>query len=271
MEASSLLGESTVQNISRLVAGVVFTAGMILLPAAGAIHAAAKTGTAKTASTGSPTTPFTADYIASVEGVSTATLNQDLQAGETLLQIAGSKYGSAADLAIALMAPVKQKLDHAAASGKVSAKDLNAQYAALLQATETLVVTPHPVLAVADGRGKTAAEKQNSPAGAAFGNAKSTIMSAAAASCNTTADALIGATNSGNASILSACQTTNPSATVDSVSAAIMTAVKAQLDAAVKSGAITAGDESSFLSDLQTNLSTMLTSTQQTSGGKQKS
>jgi hypothetical protein len=171
------------------VAGVVFTAGMILLPAAGAVHAghgqsgaSAKTGGPKAAPAGSPTTPFTADYIASVEGVSTATLNQDLQAGETLLQIAGSKYGSAADLAIALMAPVKQKLDLAAASGKVSTKDLNAQYAALLQATEALVVTPHPVLAVEDGRGKTAAEKQNSPAGTAMANAKSTIMSAAAAS-----------------------------------------------------------------------------------------
>ena len=259
------------QNISRLVAGVVFTAGMILLPAAGAVHAAAKTGTAKTASAGSPTTPFTADDIASVEGVSTATLNQGLQAGETLLQIAGAKYGSAADLAVALMAPVKQKFDHAAASGKVSAKDLNAQYAALLQATETLVVTPHPVLAVADGRGKTAAAKQNSPAGAALANAKSTIMSAAAASCNTTVDALISAIDSGNTSILSACRTTNPSATIESVSAAIMTAVKTQLDAAVASGAITAGDESSFLGHLQTNLSTILTSTPQASGGKQKS
>lgn len=118
----------------------------------------------------------------------------------------------------------------------------------MLSDAETLVVTPYPQLTAPDsGEMKRAiAPGQND---VAF-NLKATFFSAVAASCHTTVDALSAALQSGAQIILAICQATNPSATVDSLSAAITSAVRTQLDAAVRAGTITAAEESQLLAKL---------------------
>jgi hypothetical protein len=103
-----------------------------------------------------------------------------------------------------------------------------------------------------------------------IGNIKFTMISAVATSCNTTTDALFATAQAGGKSILAACQATNPNATVDSLSTAITTAVKAQLDTAVSSGKITASQESDMLSGIQSNLSTWLTTPLSNSDGSRQ-
>ncbi|HXT34470.1 MAG TPA: hypothetical protein VN837_02740 [Chloroflexota bacterium] len=248
---------------ARFLTGLAFTAGLILLPAGSALHAAPAAGKGGVPVKQAATISFTLQYLASVEGVSTATLQHDLQAGQTLLHIAGAKYGSAAALAAALLAPDKLKLDRAASGGAFTMDEANQQYTALLNTTETLVVTPHPALAPNEG------QKIGSPQ-SGFGNVKLTMITAAATSCHTTVDALLAAVQDGNTSILGACQTTNPAATLASLSTAITTAVKAQLDAAVSSGKLAASQESDFLGGLQTSLAKWLTSSGQSSGSGKK-
>ncbi|MGH2347779.1 MAG: hypothetical protein ACRDG4_21325 [Chloroflexota bacterium] len=105
---------------------------------------------------------------------------------------------------------------------------------------------------------------------AAFPNVKFTMISTAAVSCDTTADALIVAVNAGGTSVLAACEATNPAAAVDSLSAAIVTAVKAQLDAAAGAGTITASEESDFLTNPRSSLNKWLTTSVQASTGGPK-
>jgi CheY-like chemotaxis protein len=199
------------------------------------------------------------DAVAGVEGVSSAALQQDLQAGQTLLQVAGAKYSSAADLATALLVNLKHKLDVAASNDRASAAAFGAQYAAILSATETLVTTSNPTIVT---------EPVKSNAGKQPGaqvNIKLVLINAVAATCNTTVDALQAARGSG-ISILAACQTTNPSATVKSLSAAILSAVKAQIDAQETAGQITAAEGTQVLANLQTDLPSLLTAVPQQSG-----
>jgi predicted small secreted protein len=200
---------------------------------------------------------FDLDQVASVLGVSTTTLQQDLAAGQTLLQIAGSKFSSAQALATALLANVKTKLDDAAAAGKLTAAQESQQYAALLSQAETLVTTPHPRLLPAPG----------SDAVGSLANVKEILISTVATSCNTTTDALGAAVQAGGKSILQICQVTNPSATVTSLSVAIIGAAKSQLDAAVASGKITPSQESTVLAELRANLARWLTTPISAAGG----
>lgn len=253
------------RQILRILAGLTLAAGLSLTPAGGVIQAAspaagahqgahvaagkpARGATQVVVADGKTHISFAADDLASVLGVSAATLQQDLQAGQTLLQIAGSKYASANALATALLAPIKMKLDHAVAGGGFTADQAAQMYAAMLSDTETLVVTPHPQLTAPDAdKVKVAIDKGQS--GVAF-NLKATFFSAVAASCHTTVDALSAALQSGAQSVLAACQATNPNATVDSLSAAISSAVRTQLDAAVRAGTITAAQETQLLAKL---------------------
>src|SRR5260370_25597491 len=96
---------------------VLVAAGLLGLSLAGSAFAARS----------SPSAPRPAghgkfvDYIASVEGVTPAVLKHDLKQGETLLQIAGSKYASADDLATALLARLKTRLDTAVKNQRLTA------------------------------------------------------------------------------------------------------------------------------------------------------
>jgi hypothetical protein len=248
----------------RILAGLVVAASLSLPPCGAMSYAAS--GTHKVVANDSTRSGFllqTADgknniflpldVVAGVEGVSSATLQQDLQAGQTLLQVAGTKYSSAADLATALLANLKRKLDMAATSGKFSASDAAAQYTAILNATETLVTTRNPKIVTEQG--KIGAGKQPGMQV----NLKLDLINAVAASCNTTTDALQTLLSAGSTTILAACKTTNPSATVDSLSAAVLTAVKSQIDAQVAAGQVTAAEETQMLAKLQAGLPSMLT------------
>ena len=248
---------------ARFFTGLVCTAGLILLPAGSALHAAPTAAKGGVPMKQAATIAFPIEYLASVEGVSVTLLQQDLQAGQTLLHIASTRYSSAAALATALLAPDKLKLDRAASGGTFTPAEANQQYSALLNATETLLVTPHPALAP-DGGQKIGSAQSG------FGNVKLTMITAAAANCDTTVDALLAAVQGGNTSILGACQATNPAVTVAGLSTAIATAVKAQLDAAVSSGKLTASQESDFLASLQTSLAKWLTSSGQSSSSGKK-
>ena len=207
---------------------------------------------------------FAPEDLAGRLGISTATLQQDLQSGETLLQIAGSSYSTAGDLASALIAPFRAKMDHGVAAGVFSADQANQQYAAMLSSVETLVITPHPQLASAtDGAneaiaGKTAAPGDLQPP-TELGAAKAAAFNAIAASCNTTASAFGAALQAGDRTPMVICQSTNPGATVDSVSAAITTALTNQLNADVSAGKTTAAEANSILTAIQGHTSVWLT------------
>ncbi len=84
--------------------------------------------------------------IARVEGVSAGVLAMDLLKGDSLLEIAGTKYKSAGDLATALLARTKTRLDTAAGRGIMSASREGQVYARLLAKVTALDTMPHPVL-----------------------------------------------------------------------------------------------------------------------------
>lgn len=86
-------------------------------------------------------------YVASVVGVTPTVLQRDLAAGKTVLQIAGGKYASANDLATALLANLKMKLDFGVSHGGLTRAQATAIYNQMHTAYARLVVTPHPPMA----------------------------------------------------------------------------------------------------------------------------
>ncbi len=206
---------------------------------------------------------FAPDELAKQLGIDAATLQQDLQEGETVLQIAGSRYGSAAALATALLIPVKAKLDYAVAVGALSADQAGRQYAALLSGAETMVVTPHPQFTSTAGARFDAAAGKEAGTHQAMSEliaAKQAAGNAIAASCDTTTDAFYGALQAGGQTPLAVCQRTNPVATVDSISAAIDTALTNQLNADVAAGKTTAAQAAQVLADIKGHTADWLTS-----------
>jgi hypothetical protein len=211
---------------------------------------------------GQPQLYLTPAYVASVIGIDEATLQQDLASGETLLQVAGSKYSSAADLATALLARFKVKIDYAVSSGGMAAAQADAMYAELFGAAEKLVTAPHPQLAPDDsttGRPKDQSQGDNSGPNADVGNVKMTLITTVIAACHTTMDAFQSAIAPGDKSILAVCQLTAPSMSVDSLVATVEAAVQSKLAAEVSAGQLTAAQQSAILAQVQGNLATWLT------------
>ncbi|HEX6510613.1 MAG TPA: hypothetical protein VF221_23540 [Chloroflexota bacterium] len=200
-------------------------------------------------------------YVASVVGVTPAVLQQDLQAGKTLLQIAGSKYASADDLATALLAPVKTALDKAAGANKLSPTQENTVYTRLHARVATLVVTPHPALGALMGVGHGAkGTKPSTTSGShLLGGIRGGLLTTLVTTCKTTPAALQVAVHAGGKSPLAICQATNPSVTQASLVAALSGAIKTKLDKAVAAKQLTATQESSTLSGLQSYLNTWVT------------
>lgn len=191
-------------------------------------------------------------YVASVVGVTPAVLQADLKAGQTLLQIAGSKYASADALATALLAPVKTTLDQATTSNKLSATQAGTLYTRAHTAVAKLVVTPHPALgavfaAVHGARGQHGA-------GARLG-----LLTVLTTACNTNATALKAAISAGGKTLLAICQATNPSVTQSSLVSTLLASMKTKLDKAVTAKTITAAQESTTLTQAQTYLTTLVT------------
>jgi hypothetical protein len=160
--------------------------------------------------------------VAAVEGVTPQVLRQDLKQGQTLLQIAGSKYSDANALATALLAPARARLDKAVSAKRMNAVQENLLYTSMLVRTTVLVVTPHPVAALVRLHGAPA--RNGAP-----------IMKAAAAACNTTPKEFRAAVKAGDASVLAICQRTNPAETQDGLTAAIYAPIKGKLAAGMES------------------------------------
>jgi hypothetical protein len=236
---------------ARALFTFVLAGGLVVLPLSGVVHAAPASGVpAAKVREGGSQIRLTVESVARVLGIAPATLQQDLQAGQTILQIAGSKYSSAQDLATALLAGAKTKLDQAVAAGNLTSSQEDQAYQVALTATETLVTTPHPDLA-SGGRPGSPDEL-----GMLF---KLDLLSTLATDCSTTNAALTAAFQAGGKSVLAICQATNPSATAAGLASDLTAAAKTRLDAAVGAGQVTAAQESQILSDIQANLTTWLT------------
>jgi hypothetical protein len=191
-------------------------------------------------------------YVASVLGVTPAVLQANLQAGQTLLQIAGSKYASADDLATALLAPLKTKLDKATSSNTLSATQASTLYTQAHAAVAKLVVTPHPALGkiFAGTRGARGAHKAGGLSG---------LLTTLTTACNTNATALKAAITTGGKSLLAICQATNPSVTQSGLVSTLLAALKTKLDKAVAAKTVTAAQESTMLAKAQAYLTTLVT------------
>lgn len=193
-------------------------------------------------------------YVAAVVGVTPTVLQADLKAGQTLLQIAGSKYASADDLATALLAPVKTKLDKATSSNKLSATQATTLYTQVHNAVATLVVTPHPALGAIIGR----MHGMHAHRGA---GRLSVLLTTLTTACNTNATALKTAITTGGKSLLAICQTTNPSVTQVGLVSTLLATMKTKLDKAVTAQKITSAQESTMLTKAQTYLTVLVTMT----------
>jgi hypothetical protein len=147
LDAAVGAGQVTAAQESQMLSDIQANLTTWLTTPLGAVDIGPKTGAGMQAEI-----RFNLDDVATVLGVTPAVLQQDLQAGQTLLQIAGSKYSSAQDLATALLVNLKTKLDHVVAAGNLTAGQENQIYQAALTSTETLVTTPHPDLATGSGK-----------------------------------------------------------------------------------------------------------------------
>lgn len=191
-------------------------------------------------------------FIALVEGVSPATLRQDLKAGKTLLQISGSKYSSADALATALLARNETRLNRAVAAGLISSARAHARYARLHTRVAQLVTVAHPIMALAKHAGRVMTVRRA---------VKRLILRAFATSCKTTALAAKTAIRAGGQTPLAICQTTNAGMTKGILVGDLGGAVKAKLDLAAANHPVLAKHESLILSRVTQRLTVWVTTT----------
>jgi hypothetical protein len=245
--------------ISRTLAGLALAGSLLVFPVAQITQAAP----ANPGATGAQRAhlPLSLSYIASVEGVTPQVLQQDLQAGQTLLQIAQaahSQYASSAQmLATALLAPVKSRMDEAVSAHRITQAQENQRYDALLAGVTKLVATPHPQQVLSRSKG---------PAGAAGGTARghgmlglSAVLAPVATACHTTPAALQTAIHAGGKSLLAICQSTNSSIQESDLVSVIINVFKTRLDAAVKAGYLSASQENKLLAAMTTRIETVIT------------
>lgn len=253
-------------RIRMALLGLILALGLTSVPLAHSALAAHKGGTRLTTQAGSPTSKTPGNrgnsvltYVASVVGVTPTVLQADLQAGQTLLQIAGSKYASADALATALLAPVKTKLDQATSSAKLSATQANTLYTQTHATVAKLVVTPHPslglILAGAHAAGAHATGAHQGVRG------KSGLLTTLVTACNTNATALNAAITTGGKTLLAICQATNPGVTQSGLVSTLLASIKAKLDKAVAAKTITSAQESTLLTKQQAYLTTLVNMT----------
>jgi hypothetical protein len=111
--------------------------------------------------------------------------------------------------------------------------------------------------------------REASSQGTSKSPADDSIVKAAAAACNTTAQAFANAMQAGDKSMLAICQETSPSMTADRLVDALIAPFKATLDEQVASGAITASEEATDLANLRMKLTHMVPFQPGTAGPKQ--
>ena len=187
-------------------------------------------------------------YIASVEGVTPTVLKQELKAGKTLLQIAGGKYSSAGDLATALLAPVKTRLDAAVKTKRLTAAQETAVYTPLRARMTQLVVTPHPLRSVGAALKKATGGRASA--------VQSDLVSIVARTCGTTPAALQKAFQAGGKTPLQICQATKPSVTQNGLVSALVGGARTRLDAAAKALGLSPQQEGQILAQIRARLNT---------------
>jgi hypothetical protein len=191
------------------------------------------------------------NQLAAVEGVTPAVLRQDLQAGQTLLQIAGTKYASADDLATALVAAFQKALSSSAKASNLTVAQKTALLDRLHARLVQLVVTPHPKLRMLAG-GRAAATGST-------GGTRSVLVTTLAATCNTTAAALQSAFKAGGQSPLAICQATNPAVTQASLVRALAKTIRAKIATRAKAMGLTTQQKQQILQRLRTRLTEWVT------------
>jgi hypothetical protein len=251
LKSPKQFGNSEVLQMNKLHKGLIVVAlGAILMGVSASVLAAAAPSAKvhpKALQRGQ-----IVNRIAAVEGVTLTVLRQDLQAGQTLLQIAGAKYASADDLATALLSAFQNALNTSPRASKLTASQKAALYARLHARVAHIVATPHPKLRMLIG-GKLAA------AGGA-GGARSSLVATLAATCNSTAPALQAAFKAGGQSPLAICQATNPTATQASLVTAIANTLRARIAKHAKAiGLLTAQQKRQILQRILARLASWVT------------
>jgi hypothetical protein len=166
-----------------------------------------------------------------------ATIAADLEAGQSLAQIATAQGKTADGLVAALLAPAKLRLDAAVAAGRLTS-DQETAFLAKLQTAVTAIVnhasTPH----VVPVRVSTAS-----------------ILKPALNYLGLYFRALVTQLRSGKTlAQVAVAQGKTAAGLVD----AVVASVKAQLDARVTAGKLTAAQETTFLATLQTNVAKLV-------------
>jgi hypothetical protein len=166
-----------------------------------------------------------------------ATIAADLKAGQSLAQIATAQGKTADGLVAALLAPAKLRLDAAVAAGRLTS-DQETAFLAKLQTAVTAIVnhasTPH----VVPVRVSTAS-----------------ILKPALNYLGLDFRALVTQLRSGKKlAQVAVAQGKTAAGLVD----AVVASVKAQLDARVTAGKLTAAQETTFLATLQTNVAKLV-------------
>jgi hypothetical protein len=166
-----------------------------------------------------------------------ATIAADLKAGQSLAQIATAQGKTADGLVAALLAPAKLRLDAAVAAGRLTS-DQETAFLAKLQTAVTAIVnhasTPH----VVPVRVSTAS-----------------ILKPALNYLGLDFRALVTQLRSGKTlAQVAVAQGKTAAGLVD----AVVASVKAQLDARVTAGKLTAAQETTFLATLQTNVAKLV-------------
>lgn len=216
--------------------------------------------TQNVSNTACQTGPYTlpdATFVASVVGVSRAMLLQELAAGTTLLQIAGSKYASANDLATALLVNLKMKLNYGVRSGGLTQAQADAVYNQAHDAFARLVVMPHPPMEPDQGVSSGGAGKGSGSASATPG-ATPGIGNPGAQNTLPPADyvaSVVGVSTQVLQQDLAAGKTLvqiagSKFASADDLATALLVNVKMKLDRGVADGAITSADEARIYSQL---------------------
>lgn len=166
-----------------------------------------------------------------------ATIAADLRAGQSLAQIATAQGKTADGLVTALLAPAKLRLDAAVAAGRLTS-DKETAFLAKLRTVVTAIVNHASTAHVAPVRVSTAS-----------------ILKPALAYLQLDLRGVVAQLRSGKTlAQVAVAQGKTAAGLVD----AVVASVKAQLDARVTAGKLTAAQETSFLATLQTNVAKLV-------------
>jgi hypothetical protein len=212
------------------------------LVATGVVLALVAGGGAAFAASGSPAAAKAGrggvvQAVTSYLGLTAQQLRADLQAGQTLAQIATAQHRTVGGLEQAITSAVKANLDKAVTAGKLTSTQEQTLLSRLRSRLGTLVNTPHPLVSALGAQ---------TPALLARG-----IVAQVAGYLGLTAQQLETELMGGKTPAQVA---TEHGKTVAGLEQSITSAVKARLDKAVAAGLITSQREQTILSLLKTHL-----------------